>query len=451
MERPNIVEIIWHDLGDWLSCYKDDPIPSCSLDAMAEEGVVFDNCFCTAPQCSPSRSSIMTGRYPHSNGMMGLAHRGWGYNKGEKDLPHLLTQVGYCTYLFGHQHEYNYEDEAKMAQMGYQHIYCQTSLCQQACHQVAEMACRFFEEEARHSQPFFVSIGFTEVHRNYGTQYDPDILDKITVPGFLPDLEIVRKDIATFYQTIKEADEATSRILKAIKKSGVEENTLVFFTTDHGPEFPRAKMTLYDPGIKVALIMKYPESLKPGRRVKELISNVDIFPTILEAIGIPIPENVQGRSFWSLLLGGEYEPRQQIYAELTWQPLYDPMRAVRTRRYKYIRNFQPGWPILMGGPPAQRYGAEVIEKFYSYPRPEEELYDLEADPWERDNLAGKEEYQEVRAKLRDCLASFLEETDDPLLKGPILHPGRKGYECFWAKKGDKFRLEITRDFEEYPI
>jgi len=87
MERPNVVEIIWHDLGDWLSCYKDDPIPSPSLQAMAEEGVVFEKCFCTAPQCSPSRSSIMTGRYPHSNGMMGLAHRGWKYNEGKRTCP----------------------------------------------------------------------------------------------------------------------------------------------------------------------------------------------------------------------------------------------------------------------------------------------------------------------------------------------------------------------------
>jgi len=447
MERPNVVEIIWHDLGDWLSCYKDDPIPSPSLQAMAEEGVVFEKCFCTAPQCSPSRSSIMTGRYPHSNGMMGLAHRGWKYNEGEKDLPHLLTEMGYNTYLFGHQHEYNYEDEAEMAKIGYKYAYYHTW----DCDEVADMACRFFKEEARYRQPFFASIGYKEVHRNYGTEYDPEILDKIKVPGFLPDLEIVRKDIATFYRTIQRADEATGRILQAIKESGLEESTLIFFTTDHGPEFPRAKMTLYDPGIKVALIMKYPGVLEAGRRVKELVSNVDIFPTILEAIGIPIPENVQGRSFWPLLVGGEYEPREEVYAELTWHTLYDPMRAVRTRRYKYIKNFRPGWPILMGGPPAQRYGAEMIEKYYGQPRPEEELYDLEKDPWERENLVERPEYEKIRDELRARLMRFLEETKDPLLQGPVPHPGRKGYECFWVKEGEKFRLKITWDFKEYPI
>ncbi|RKY72157.1 MAG: hypothetical protein DRQ24_05640, partial [Candidatus Latescibacterota bacterium] len=117
----------------------------------------------------------------------------------------------------------------------------------------------------------------------------------------------------------------------------------------------------------------------------------------------------------------------------------------------YIKNFQPGWPILMGGPPAQRYGAEMIEKYYGQPRPEEELYELEKDPWEKENLAGRPEYEKIQAELRGRLMRFLEETEDRLLKGPILHPGKKGYECFWVKQGEEFKLRITRDFKEYPI
>lgn len=448
MRKPNIVEIIWHDLGDWLSCYKEDPVPSPSLQKMAQEGVVFENCFCTAPQCSPSRSSIMTGRYPHSNGMMGLAHRGWEYNRKEKDLPHLLAEIGYHTYLFGHQHEYNRTDDIQLTRMGYQHLYSRESF---ACQKVANIASHFFKEEASYQQPFFVSIGYSEVHRSYGTKYDPNILDKINVPEFLPDLEITRKDIATFYENIKRADLATGRILQALKESGLEENSLVFFTTDHGPEFPRAKMTLYDPGIKTALIMKYPRVLKSGRRIKQPISNVDIFPTILEAIGAQIPVNVQGRSFWPLLMEKEYIPRKEIYAELTWHALYDPMRAIRTKDYKYILNFQSGRPILMGGPPAQRYGIRMIEKYYREPRPEEELYDLKTDPWEKHNLVGKDKYRKIQTDLHRSLISFLKETKDPLLEGFIPHPGDKGYECFWVNEGGQFRLKVTGDFKEYPI
>jgi len=445
--KPNIVEIIWHDLGDWLSCYKEDPIPSPSLQKMAQEGVVFENHFCTAPQCSPSRASIMTGRYPHSNGIMGLVHRGWKYNKGERDLSHFLGEVGYNTYLFGFQHEYNWSDDVQLARMGYQHLYSKSFRCQE----VADMASHFFKEEASYQQPFFASIGCTEVHRNYGTKYDPNILDKIAVPGFLPDLEIVRKDIATFYETIKRADAATGRILEAIREGGLEENTLVFFTTDHGPEFPRAKMTLYDPGIKTALIIKYPGVLKAGSRINHLTGNGDVFPTILEAVGIEVPQKVQGRSFWPLLEGKQYTPREHIYAELTWHTLYDPMRSIRTKRYKYILNFQPGRPILMGGPPAQRYGKQIIENYFAQPRPEEELYDLETDPWEKHNLAGKDKYQKVQVELRQRLMSFLEKTGDPLLRVSVSHPGRKGYECFWVKEKERFNLKITRDFKEYPI
>lgn len=441
------MEIIWHDLGDWLSCYKEDPVPSPFLQKMAEEGVVFKNHFATAPQCSPSRSSIMTGRYPHSNGIMGLVHRGWNYNKGEKDLPYLFAELGYNTYLFGFQHEYSWSDDVQLARMSYQHLYRESFACQK----VANIASRFFKRKASYQQPFFVSIGFNEVHRNYGTKYDPDILDKINVPGFLPDLEITRKDIAAFYENIKRADLATGRILQALKESGLEENALVFFTTDHGPEFPRAKMTLYDPGIKTALIMKYPRILKSGRQIKQLTSNVDIFPTILEAIGVEISTNVQGRSFWPLLVEKEYVARKEVYAELTWHALHDPMRVIRTKDYKYILNFQPGWPILMSGPGAQRYGVGIIEKYYGKPRPEEELYDLSADPWEKYNLAGKDRYRKIQIELHHRLMSFLEKTKDPILKGQIPHPGKKGYESFWVKEDEQFKLKITRDFKEHPI
>ena len=105
----------------------------------------------------------------------------------------------------------------------------------------------------------------------------------------------------------------------------------------------------------------------------------------------------------------------------------------------------------MGGPPAQRYGAEMIEKYYGQPRPEEELYDLEKDPWEKENLVERPEYEKIRDELRARLTRFLEETSDPLLQGPVRHPGRKGYECFWVKEGEKFRLKVTTDFREYPI
>lgn len=441
-QRPNIVQIIWHDLGDWLSCYGKEEIPSPSLQALTEEGVVFDHHFCSAPQCSPSRGSIMTGRYPHSNGLMGLTHRGWEYHPGERDLPDLLNEAGYQTYLFGVQHEHGTK-----TRLSYKHA--DTDV--RRGHEVANRVYPFFRDAAKDQQPFFVTIGFSDVHRVFGSTYDPALMDRVSVPGYLPDTEVVRKDIATFYENIRMADAAVGRILDALKGSGLEKNTLVFFTTDHGAEFPRAKMTLYDPGIKTTLILRYPGVLQAGCRVEELISNVDMLPTLLDAIGAKIPDTIQGRSFWPLLIGGTYTPREEVYTELTWHAQYDPMRSIRTARYKYIRNFEPGRPILIGGPPAQRYGVDLIEQYYNNPRPEEELYDLSQDPWEKHNLTDASAYQAIKTTLRDRLMPFLQETQDPLLEGPIPHPGRSGYACFWAKEGERFRLNIEEDFHEPPL
>ena len=447
MGRANIVEIIWHDLGDWLSCYGWDLVPSPFLQSMAEQGALFEQHFCTAPQCSPSRASIMTGRYPHSNGMMGLAHRGWAYNSGEKDLAKLLAKSGYHTYLFGQQHEYNCNDTNWKQNTGYQ---CADTE-EMFANKVAPGACRFFAQEAADRQPFFVSIGFADVHRNFGTDCDAGLLDRITVPPYLPDTDAVRKDIAAFCENIRVADEATGLILAAISEAGLDEDTIVVFTTDHGPEFPRAKMTVYDPGIKTALIMKCPGRIEAGTRIRNMTSNVDVLQTLLEAIGMPAPENAQGRSFWPLLTECPCAPRQEVFAELTWHTLYDPMRAVRTERYKYIWNIDPGRPILIGGPYAQRYGLEFIEQHYGQPRPEEELYDLENDPAEMTNLAEDDDYRLVKKELAARLREFLHRTDDPVLAGPVPHPGQPGYECYWTKEGERFKLHLDADFNEHPF
>lgn len=448
MALPNIVEIIWHDLGDWLSCYGRSEIPSPNLQLFAEQGVVFENSFCTAPQCSPSRASIKTGRYPQSNGMMGLTHRGWCYREGEVDLPEILNKAGYSTYLFGFQHErHNTED------LTYNHVWRKSTHATD----VAIEADRFFRGHAEADRPFFVSIGFQEVHRNFGSVYDKKLLDKIQIPGYLPDLEITRKDIASFYENIRIADSAVGRILQAVKDSGFEENTLIYFTTDHGAEFPRAKMTLYDPGIKTSLIMRYPRVIKAGMRVKDLVSHVDIMPTLLDAAGLEIPENVQGRSFWGLFTGETYIPRDEIFAQRTWHGgEYDPMRCIRTERYKYIRNWMPGWPVQMGAY-VRRYGEEVINQFYSDVRPQEELYDLYNDEWEQVNVIDKDEYRDIRRDLSQRLYTFSEEINDPILQGHISRPkgGRVGYNCLWGKfptrepETEDYRMSIVLLDDEY--
>jgi len=440
----NILQFIWHDLGDNLSCYGKPEIPSPRLQALAEEGVVFENNFCTAPQCSPARGSIMTGRYPHTNGLMGLTHRGWDYTPGERDLPMMLNDAGFSTHLFGFQHE------RKNDALTYTHH----DTADRNCDAVTPKACAFLASEAAKQQPFYVNVGFTEVHRNFGLDYDDEVLAKVKVPGFLPDLPVVRKDLATFYENIRRADAAVGKILDALKAAGLEDETLVLFTTDHGMPFPRAKMSLYDPGIKTTLLMRAPGFIKPGTRIDHLVSHIDVLPTLFDAVGIEVPGNVRGRSLWPLLTGELYEPRTEIIAEVNWHGgQYDPIRCIRTDRTKYIHNFAPGRPILIQGPAGQRYGAELIDKYFSARRPEHELYDLETDPDEQNNLAGDPAMSERLAELQTRLRKILEETNDPLLEGDIPDPPGEGdYASYWhTRRGAEFHYVCDTDFGEYPF
>jgi len=463
-EKPNIIEFIWHDLGDWLSCYNRLDVPSPCLQSLADDGVVLENHYCAAPQCSPSRATIKTGRYPQSHGILGLTHRGWRYKDGEEDLPLILRRAGYQTYLIGFQHE-----REDLAGLTYDESWTDlasaagvSSASRTAAGPVADRTVEFLKSRAPASQPFFLSVGFFDVHRIFGTDYDLELAERLVVPGFLPDEPIVRKDLATFYERIRRADASVGRVLQALQEAGLEEDTLVYFTTDHGPEFPRAKMTLYDPGFKVALIFRYPRVISPGTRVRVLTSHVDVLPTLLEAAGIPIPENVQGRSMLKLLRGERYEPREAIFAQMTWHGgEYDPMRCTRTNRFKYIRNYMPGWPVQMGGPYTQRYGETFINRHFAHPRPAQELYDLETDPWEQNNLAESPGHQAIRKELLDRLEAWEEEVDDPILRGPIpcADPAKVGYACVWGKSPTRdpvkaeFRFSIVRmrDFGEEPL
>jgi arylsulfatase A-like enzyme len=200
------------------------------------------------------------------------------------------------------------------------------------------------------------------------------------------------------------------------------ENTLFIYTTDHGEPFPRAKCTLYDPGIKTSLIMSLPNSdlFNNGKVINQMISNIDLLPTILDYIGVEIPKNIEGESFLRCL-NNQAEPfRKEIFTEKTFHEFYDPMRSIRTEKYKYIANFEK-FPALyqidlFTAPfKAGKHMAELIKK----PRLDEELYDLESDPTEMNNLSSSSEYKSINENLRIRLYEWLKQTNDPILKGKI--------------------------------
>ncbi|MFP3903424.1 MAG: sulfatase [Armatimonadota bacterium] len=412
--RPNIVKIIVHDIGQHIGCYGAG-VDTPNMDQMAGEGVSFDQYACTAAQCSPSRGSIMTGRYPHENGLMGLAHIGWEFHPGEKTLPMYMNEAGYETHLFGVQHE-----DSDPSTLGYDHLHDTDEL---RAKYVADNVVEFLQERAKNpgDEPFYMSCGFAEPHRPYHREgYPKDDPDEVQIQPWLPDRPGIREDIAGLNGLVRVVDEQVGRVRQALQETGLQEDTLFIFTTDHGTAQPRAKGTCYDPGIMTALIMHQPGVIEGGTVHSELLTNCDFLPTMMEMVGGPEPENISGRSFWQLIAGGDYRERDHIFAEMTWHDRYNPMRAIRTNDFLYVRNFGDRPMVYL---PLDVWngeaGREVAWEYYKDRRPEHQLYDLQADPLQMNDVAEDPEYADTLEELKTTVHEWMEQTDDPLLLGPV--------------------------------
>lgn len=440
--RPNIVFVHSHDLGRHLGCYGRD-IETPNVDALAADGLRFDSFNCTAPQCTPSRGSIHTGRYPHNNGLMGLTHRGWGLYDGVPTLAGTLTEAGYDTRVFGIQHIASDDADA-----GYQHSDGQEST------RAPDVAARFEEHlpEMAENGPFFASVGFFEPHLPFRRDYvDEEAYDRYhpenaEVPPYLPDEYGIARDVADMHAVITETvDPAVGRIRAALENAGLADETLFIYTTDHGPALPRAKGMCYTAGTGVAFIAWCPGAIETGVD-DHLLSNVDIMPTLLDIAGVDHPAEMDGRSFAPLLTGGEYEPRDSVFVEMTWHDRYNPIRGIRTKEFTYLRNFSMLPRVFIPRDIIdQRSARPVRGQWYDLDRPAEEFYDRREDPHELTNLASNtrvsqsepadwdldappkdliEEHRERIDEFREQLREWMRRTEDPLLEGPIGIPGR---------------------------
>ncbi|SEH15446.1 Arylsulfatase A [Natronorubrum sediminis] len=448
--RPNVLVIHGHDIGRYLGCYGVD-IETPNVDTLAADGALFERHFATAPQCSPSRGSLMTGRAPHVNGLMGLAHGDWELHDDERILPQYLSDAGYETHLFGLQHITQNTDRLE-----YDRVHSEGNLypgVSPAVHQanrarnVASVVSSFLDA-SEYEEPFFASIGFFECHRaeeddgRFGFDaeyYEADDPDDVRPLPYLPDRRGLRHDLGEMHGMMYAFDAGVGAILDALAENGLEDDTLVLVTTEHGIAFPRAKGTCYDAGIEAALVMRYPGVIDADERYDELVSNVDVLPTVLDLADVEIPDRVDGRSVAGLISdrgdtptesegtsadpGDAYTERDRIFAEMTWHDMYNPVRAIRTDRYKYIRSF---WHLPTVYLPADVFasesGREVRETDGVPLRRYEELYDLRDAPQEDDNVVYEPRYQDVRQELSRELYEWMDDTDDPLLEGPVL-PG----------------------------
>ncbi|MCC7354564.1 MAG: sulfatase [Anaerolineae bacterium] len=414
--KPNIISLSCHDLGQHVGCYGVRTVSTPNIDRLAAEGVRFARSFCVAPQCSPSRATTYTGRFPHSNGVMGLVHGifGWDLYPEERHLAGILRDAGWYSALLGGQHE-----TAHPERMGCEVLTPQFTRPLE-CTVLAEQVAEFLKRQQGQERPFYLQLGFSEPHRKfdrYGTP--PDSSLGVTIPPYLVDEPSAREEFASFQGAIRKVDGAIGRVLAALDEYGLRDNTLVMFFADHGIPFPRAKGALTDPGLEVCLIMRWPAAgWTPGTVYQELTTNADYLPTALDLAGVPVPARVQGRSFAPLLRGEPYQPHTEIFGELTYHEYYDPRRCLRTATHKLVVNFCVA-PEFMNL--TQSWRPKTITRYPPDPayahHPTVELYDLTPDPLESVNLAQSEEHRAVRQDLLRRLHRWMQETDDPLLGG----------------------------------
>ena len=379
--RDNLLIVHWHDLGRYLGVYGHADVSSPRLDELAAEGILFTRAHATAPLCSPSRGSLFTGRYPQSNGLVGLAHHGWEYRAGVQTLPRIVSESGWHTALFGMQHETSYPSRLGFDEFDVSNSYCEY---------VVEQATNWLKSPP--VRPFLLTAGFFETHRPYPRdRYEPADATGVVVPDYLPDTPDIRQDLAEFYGSITVADAAVGRLLDELASTGLDRSTWVVFMTDHGPALPRAKSTLYDAGTGIAMIIRPPRdaAIAPGV-YDELFSGVDLLPTLLDLLGVHIPAEVDGMSHAHSLFQatGGSPVRTEVYTTKTYHDSFDPIRAIRTKEYSYIENFAARPLLDLPWDIAESAPGRTVAPLASARRPERELYDLLEDPTEARNLLG---------------------------------------------------------------
>jgi arylsulfatase A-like enzyme len=408
---PNIVYLHSHDTGRYVQPYGHQ-VPTPNIQRLADQGLLFRNAFCAAPSCSGSRACLLTGQWAHVNGMTGLAHRGWTLNDYEQHVVHTLRRAGYWSGLVGEQH-LSIDPEI----LGYDRV---MDVDTHHADTVAPAAIELLRDAP--PEPFFLSIGFFETHREF---FEPssvrDALYSLP-PANLPDTPATRRDMAAFKASARSLDQGVGAVLIALDELELAVRTIVVLTTDHGLPFPGAKATLTDRGIGVLLIVRGP-GFYGGRVIDGLISQIDLYPTLCEVAGVAIPGFVQGRSMLPLVSGERREINELIFAELTYHAAYEPQRAVRDGRYKYIRRYgdrtRPVLANIDDGPSKSLLLELGLARRAVRP---EALHDLAFDPGERDNVVDDPAYADVLATLRGRLDLWMRDTRDPLLDGPVPPP-----------------------------
>jgi len=435
----NLLLLHCHDLGRFLGCYGIPTVQTPHLDRLAAEGVQFDRAFCTAPQCSPSRASLFTGHYPHQTGMLGLPYTGWDLHPWVVHLAGMLSQQGYRTELLGIHHESaSGSDDEVATRLGFDLVDRLPANGQaRSADRVADRCIAALSQRAEDpDRPFYLQVGFIEPHRlmplrDAGTVMgfvgDYIVADSqrgVTVPDYLQAHDPgTRTEIAELQGAVRYLDAACGRILAALDELDLADDTIVVFTTDHGLALPRAKGTLYDPGLETALLVRAPHlGWVGGRRLDAMVSNVDLVPTMLDGLGLAVPTDLAGRTFRPVLDGDCTTHHDRVFGELTYHAFYDPLRCVRTSTHKLIITFEQTPSHLSAVTQSWRPRSTPLRELISLRPPAVQLFDLAADPVEMTNRHGDPQLAAVESDLSRTLWKWMARTEDPLVKGPVMSP-----------------------------
>lgn len=424
MTKPmNVIYMHSHDTGRYVSPYG-HALRTPNIQRFAEQGALFRQAFCANPTCSPSRCALLTGRSAHSCGMLGLAHRGFAMPDYSIHLANVLREAGYETALAGTQHEAQ-PDRVKSGETGYERV---LGPDMHGSAGSAEAAVQFIKEN--HDRPFFLANGYGATHRPFPKTPDPLDDPRYTMPPApLPDNQQTRYDMATYATLVNQLDTAMGKVIDAVDQAGIADNTLIILTTDHGIAFPGMKCHLTDHGIGIMLMMRGPDHTGAigGKCFDQMVSQIDVMPTVLDWLGIDGPDGIEGTSLVDLLAGKTDTHRDEIFAEVNFHAACEPKRAVRTGRYKYIRHYDDkhdtSTPANIDASVSKGMWIEAGWRDRKVPR--ERLYDLMFDPNEACNIADDPAAADVLNDMRGRLDRWMRETNDPLLDGPL--PMLEGY------------------------
>ena len=436
-KTPNILLIVSEDNGPVLGCYGDPYARTPNLDKLAAEGVRFEHAFVPYSVCSPSRACFLTGLYPHQNGHIGLAtHKFALYKKDTPNFATLFKAEGYRAGLIGKLHV-NPEnafpfDSHAISGANYNR--------KQTVEDYAVEAARFFN--ASGDKPWFLSVNFPDAHLPFikkinGRPTNPvSEKDVKAMPWVGVDTPRLREQVANYYNCLARLDDGVGLLLDELEKTGQAKNTIIFYFGDHGGQFPRGKGSVYEGGLRVPLIVRWPGVAKAGMVRKELVSTVDLLPTSLAAAGITAPSNLPGWDLKPLLTGSTPDKwRKYIFAFTTGSFPRNCFiqHSLRDDRYKLISSPRPGTNNFIAGSyldeshkhfvisgataEDQLTVSPLVKKafaLWSSP-PRYELYDLKEDPYEWHNLADDPAHAQTKERLAKALIDLQKRTRDPFL------------------------------------